>query len=733
MKNFILIIICSFSFNIGIAQIDTTGNECSTPDIDTTEFKQLPWFDNNQFLENFLDSIGYPAAGLGNRIVEAPRVRFWIPVKFWIYRDDNGNGGPTQFEIQRMIDKLNRIYNQQNNSLIGFYMKCEPAFINNSQHLIKTFVGASLLMAANRDFGCFNVHVVDQLQFAVGLALKPLGACIVNRQTYLRDDNYTLPHEVGHLLGLIHTHIFWDWQIKCFKECVSRTRTWPTFNLCFGNRIRSKRVCESTGDGLSDTQADPRLLSNFTCNYTEVGSDLWGDSYTNPPNGPQESPNTHNVMSYQGLDACVDQFSRLQTGVMLYNLHVSNGANGAVWRNPIYTFDDFEPDNNADMAANRNITINQVQERNFHQQWNRIGVPVGYTTQCDVDWVRFVAPCTNSLTISTSAMPNRTNANTRLTIFNNTLTQLAQNDDIAPGNQFSGITFNFVSGQEYFIRIENMANLVTGYYNLQIGYTNPLGINGPNQFCTPTNYFIDNLPASATVTWGEIPSGIANLSCLNCLQTTLSKINNGTFTLTANVNSCGTTQTFTKPITVGGYINYQVQIQGPYMVPLNYVGSYSVDQNAYIGLSNLVWSWPAGWSYITGGNGSNYIVLRSPSTSSTGNINLSFSSCGINGVLATKWVAWGYGGSTYRVSPNPANDMLKIEQIDSSTKKALSQTGIQSVEIIDKMGLVAYKKIFAKGTPNGMTIPVGQLRNDVYTVRIFDGKEWKSYKTIIQH
>ena len=73
MKNFILFIICFFFFNICNAQIDTTGNECSTPDIDTTEFKQLPWFDNNQFLENFLDSIGYPAAGLGHRIVGAPR------------------------------------------------------------------------------------------------------------------------------------------------------------------------------------------------------------------------------------------------------------------------------------------------------------------------------------------------------------------------------------------------------------------------------------------------------------------------------------------------------------------------------------------------------------------------------------------------------------------------------------------------------------------------------------
>lgn len=187
MKKYILTSLSLLFINFAIAQIDTTNRGCSTPDIDTTEFQQLPWFDNNQFLENFLDSIGYPAAGSGNRIVGDP-VRFWIPIKFWIYRDDNGNGGPTQFQIQRMIDKLNRIYNQQNNTLIGFYMKCEPTYINNSQHLIKTFVGASLFMAANRELGCFNVHVVDRLQFAAGMTLKPLGACIVNRFTYLSDD-----------------------------------------------------------------------------------------------------------------------------------------------------------------------------------------------------------------------------------------------------------------------------------------------------------------------------------------------------------------------------------------------------------------------------------------------------------------------------------------------------------------------------------------------------------------
>ena len=72
MKKYFLISLCFLFVNFAFAQTDTSDQRCSTPDIDTTEFQQLPWFDNNQFLEIFLDSIGYPAAGVGNRIVGAP-------------------------------------------------------------------------------------------------------------------------------------------------------------------------------------------------------------------------------------------------------------------------------------------------------------------------------------------------------------------------------------------------------------------------------------------------------------------------------------------------------------------------------------------------------------------------------------------------------------------------------------------------------------------------------------
>jgi hypothetical protein len=44
----------------GFSQAPGEGN-CWTPEMDTSEFYNLPWFDNNDMLEQFLDSIGYPS------------------------------------------------------------------------------------------------------------------------------------------------------------------------------------------------------------------------------------------------------------------------------------------------------------------------------------------------------------------------------------------------------------------------------------------------------------------------------------------------------------------------------------------------------------------------------------------------------------------------------------------------------------------------------------------------
>ncbi|MBP7319170.1 MAG: hypothetical protein KA980_13280, partial [Flavobacterium sp.] len=57
---------------------------------------------------------------------------------------------------------------------------------------------------------------------------------------------------------------------------------------------------------------------------------------------------------------------------------------------------------------------------------------------------------------------------------------------------------------------------------------------------------------------------------------------------------------------------------------------------------------------------------------------------------------------------------------------------IQEVELVSKMGTVSYKQKFNKGLTT-VNISVNALPDDLYVLRIFDGKTWHSHKVLIQH
>src|SRR5690606_34320747 len=139
------------------------------------------------------------------------------------------------------------------------------------------------------------------------------------------------------------------------------------------------------------------------------------------------------------------------------------------------------------------------------------------------------------------------------------LTQLAQNDDISSADQFSSINWNFVVGQEYFIRVENLSPTLTGYYTLQIGGV----ITGASSLCTSGSYSFQNAPPGASFIWSATPSGKVSINSTTGNPTTLTKTGNGNIILTAQVtNFCGANFTAIKPISVGspqpGPITFQL-------------------------------------------------------------------------------------------------------------------------------------------------------------------------------
>jgi len=738
-----ILLLCYLFCISNIVQAQDSTDHCGTANMDTTEFKQLPWFDKNDLLENFLDSIGYPNGK--SRIIEQG-VRYWIPVKFWIYRDDDGNGGPTLREIRDLIDDLNRFYNQLNNTQIGFYLKCEPTYINNSTHVTKTLAGAALLIGGtNRDYGCINVHVVDRIrQNVVGMAIKPTNGLIISRAAYTTSKS-TLAHEMGHIFGLVHTHLHSALNIRCFTESVSRTRDWAFFNLCF--KSRKRKVCESTGDALRDTNADPNLSDNDSCDYIRGKHDPWGDSYQNPPNGLQERPDPSNIMSYNQREDCINRFSRLQIAVMLRTIIWEKAlVDQQHWRDARYTFDSFEPDNNGEMS--RLIGLNETQERNFHQQYNRDAA--GFfpnTTQCDLDWVRFVAPCTNILDITTSAMAGRTNANTKLTLYNSSLTQLAQNDNISGTNLFSKITFSFTAGQEYFIRVENISPGTTGYYSLTVGNNlNAIVINGSSNVCpSGTPYSLSSLPAGYSVNWSTIPANYATFNPATQSSTIATPIAYTNFAIVATLTGVctgGVPYTIQKNVT-GGSGN----ISGTYNSPTNpaqllishapkdlttfnaaciaFATTMSLPAEATVSWSGSTSSPDVTW-YQSG----NDIFGNFTAIDQTAVFTLSVTtSCGTTTTRyrfkCTTLNSWGISPLRVGLSPNPASGDVSVSLQEKGNKNKTKD--IFEIRIIDKLGNIKQTIRYGKNQ-HAVLLNVANLPTDIYTIMVFDGNVWTAAK-----
>lgn len=734
--------------NISIyAQIDTI--ECDYPDRDTTEAALLPWFGNNDYLENLLDSIGYPAQNTANRIIGSNQVRYHVPIKFWVYRNSNGIGGPTLGQLQNYIDNLNRFYNIDNNTWIGFYMKCDIGFIDDDDHLtINNDLEAWSLIQNHKEKGCINIHITNELDGATGVHYRSrffgIDAIFLSRITYTNSDFFsTIAHEVGHYFELDHTHQYSD-KGKCRKEAIDRNRTWPFFQFCFfGGGLPNQRISESTGDFLRDTPADHDLNSNNSCNYVITGqTDPWGDHYETPPSGSL-SPDTRNLLSYNGDRGCRITFSRLQIAVMLYSIERGKSQNNRnAWKDLKAEYDEYEPDNTSEMA--RQILLGEIQERNFHQQIlmeDFGGYPIW--SQCDVDWVRFVAPCSGNFDILTAAMFKKTKADTKLTLFDANLNQLAVHDNISGTNLYSNIIYNMTSGQTYFIRVENLSVNTTGYYTLRVirQGVDPAAfqITGANTICLNNeNYSISNLPGGASVSWSALPQGLVSINPLTGNPTTLSKLNNGNLTLTATVsNYCGNASfNISKAIKVG---TSDITILGPYdPVEHTIMGIACLGEEYYFEANDIETGQSYTWTLFPPPGSSNYPTLHSGST-----VYLTFTELGYYTLRVSKTNSC---GSTYMdmvinvqecyglrmmVSPNPAKGQINVTIDEKANKKGVAEN-IKMELLQFNTGAKQKQWSFDNSNQKQFTLGLQGIRKGVYILKVTKGKLSQSVKIIIE-
>ena len=420
---------------------------CGNKEILNLDYRKKPWKGQNQFLFDYLEKIGYND--------NKDSTRFLVPVKFWIYRNNDGSGGASDEEIKILMNDLN-YYQKQNNTGFRFYIR-EIESVNKTKSLkLGYFVETPLQTIIHHTKGCINIYLTDFIKKKVrGTPYLVRGTYNIATKSVILQRNTSntgLTHEIGHYFGLLHPHRNYK-SGKSKQESVSRTRA-------FKGPFKKGLICEKNGDGLADTPAEPRLnfLVDNDCNFSgHALTDNWGDHYQS---------NTNNIMSYPTHYRCRNSFTLSQKSVMLYKASENKYAdnwNTTDQKNKIYRFDLYEPDNTMEMAS---IVKNQEKQyRTFH----KIFIPGKKESSSDqIDWLKFELPNQNKIAVQITFMTEeKIKTNISLSLYDSNKILLKKQDSLEQNNLVQIHVKNLISGW-YFVKIEKKQAISKMLYNYTI-------------------------------------------------------------------------------------------------------------------------------------------------------------------------------------------------------------------------------------------------------------------------
>jgi len=300
-------------------------------------------------------------------------IKYRVPVKFWVYTHKDGSGNISDEEISLFMKDLN-YFNITNKTGFRYYLQ-DVAYIQKNRHYnLGYFWEAPWQSFFHKEKGAINVHFAGNIKKGGGTVsgtFNQLSKSVLVKKSSTRT---SLSHEIGHYFGLLHPHRGYKGN-KCHQEAVSRTRKYK------GCIARHGIICESSGDKLCDTPAEPNLLKsvNKECEYTGDFVDNWGEKY---------KPHVNNIMSYPAYRKCRNEFTSGQVALMLYTAEKNRFApywqtekNGQA-ANIQFTSDDFEPDYSKAMASV--IKEDETQYHSFHSIFNGPGKKV---SKDKTDWL----------------------------------------------------------------------------------------------------------------------------------------------------------------------------------------------------------------------------------------------------------------------------------------------------------------------------------------------------------
>ena len=220
-----------------------------------------------------------------------PNVVNSIPVKVYIIRNSDATGGLSIPSLGDAISNLNSVYAD---AFLEFFVCDGVEYIDddNLRHFKRG--EESSFIESNYVPGLINIYFTDYIENEFGESICGYSDNIgrndmVVMKSSCATNASSLPHELGHFFSLLHTH--------------GADNDTMTTELVNGSN------CDTDGDGICDTPADPRLTNitvDSSCNYIGTETDLNGDTF---------SPDTNNMMSYSRKE-CRTHFSEQQLARM---------------------------------------------------------------------------------------------------------------------------------------------------------------------------------------------------------------------------------------------------------------------------------------------------------------------------------------------------------------------------------------------------------------------------------